>query len=1024
MMNTPVYLKPNVIIEPLINQWYAWSYLLSPATAAMYVAKSHLEMMESFVAAPQVHYSALKNPAMMGGPFINHDVSRVGEIKELLERTKKQQIQLINLAQAIDKLEQILAEEATGYSLEPLYEKVPDQLKGYVELVYDSSNNPSIRFIERLLYHSPYYNHQNQSLALSLENPDRRSFVLSTPRLPSVQNLHINLPFKAKEIDELLAMRHTAQPYAKIKDILPIKPEQEVIFSSLFTEKIPKITPKYQGDGVRIRYFGHACVLIETEDISILCDPLISNENPTGIPRYSYADLPPKIDYALITHNHQDHVMLETLLQIRHKIGTVLVPKNNKGLLIDPSLKLALEYIGFSNVKEIDELENVDIPGGQIIGLPFLGEHGDLNIAAKTAYLIQVQGRSILCAADSNNIEPRLYDHLHNLFGNLDILFIGMECDGAPYTWAYKPLLTKPTARKMDQTRRLDGSNAQKAIKLVERFSPKQVYVYAMGQEPWLKYITSLNYTEKSRPIIESNQLVQYCHNHNIISERLFGRQEIFLHSTISTQHSGNDPVNSLEKMTTEQFPTSPLLMDTEQESTPEKSINEFLTELDNLDIKLLLEGDRLRCNAPKGVLTSDIKEELKTRKPEIIAFLTPIKTQANLDAEAVLDSTIVPQTPVKIVPEPTNIFLTGATGFLGNALLYDLLQQTSATIYCLVRDESPEIAQEKLYNSLKLHYGWDDSFAPRIIPVVGDLSKPLLGLSQQQFQQIAKETDVIYHNGAWVNHTSPYSRLKSTNVLGTQEVLRLACEKTTKPVHFISTISVFNPSDLSQKRVIKESDELDPQEVPLGGYAQSKWVAEKLVTMAGERGLPFSIYRVGPISGHSNTGLFNPHDFLYKLIIGYVHSGSAPEGEMLLDILPVDYVGHVIVHLSKQGKSLDKAFHLIHSQPVSSHILFEELEEMGYKVQRIAYEQWYSQLLEVAKNSPDHPLYPLVPLFSPARSDDASAKSFNLKFDCYNTLQGLINSGIDCPPINRQLLKTYISYLFENGLLKPLNND
>ena len=148
MMNTPVYLKPNVIIEPLINQWYAWSYLLSPATAAMYVAKSHLEMMESFVAAPQVHYSALKNPAMMGGPFINHDVSRVGEIKELLERTKKQQIQLINLAQAIDKLEQILAEEATGYSLEPLYEKVPDQLKGYVELVYDSSNNPSIRFIE------------------------------------------------------------------------------------------------------------------------------------------------------------------------------------------------------------------------------------------------------------------------------------------------------------------------------------------------------------------------------------------------------------------------------------------------------------------------------------------------------------------------------------------------------------------------------------------------------------------------------------------------------------------------------------------------------------------------------------------------------------------------------------------------------------------------------------------------------------------------------------------------------------
>ncbi|MGA9994271.1 MAG: hypothetical protein WBP93_02600, partial [Pyrinomonadaceae bacterium] len=72
-----VYFKQNVQAEPLFNQWYAWSFLIAPETAAMYVANSHLKLMQSFVAAPQVHIAALKNPAMLGGPFINCEASRV-----------------------------------------------------------------------------------------------------------------------------------------------------------------------------------------------------------------------------------------------------------------------------------------------------------------------------------------------------------------------------------------------------------------------------------------------------------------------------------------------------------------------------------------------------------------------------------------------------------------------------------------------------------------------------------------------------------------------------------------------------------------------------------------------------------------------------------------------------------------------------------------------------------------------------------------------------------------------------------
>ncbi|MEM1393270.1 MAG: MBL fold metallo-hydrolase, partial [Cyanobacteria bacterium P01_H01_bin.150] len=444
------YLKPNVIAEPLFNQWYAWSFLISPATAARYITESHIKIMQSFIDAPQVHQLTLQDPAMMGGPFINYGVDRVDEIRTLLEKTKEKQAHLIELSQAIAQLDSLLTSEAKGYSLEPLYEKVPEVLKGYVELVYDSNNYPSIRFLEGLLFQSQYYNRASQTVALYLGHEDERSFVLSTPRLPDEHSLHLNIPFSDSRLDSLFQMRDVPQPYSQIKQMLGITEKDERLFSSFFTEEPPQKEPKYSGDSVRVRYFGHACVLIETKGISILCDPLISYQHQEGIPRYTYADLPEKIDYALITHNHQDHYMFETLLQLRHKIEHIVVPKSNSGNLLDPSLKLLSTTLGFANVIEIDNLETIELDDGQIVALPFLGEHGDLNISAKTAFLIRLKGKSILCLADSNNIEPKLYEKIYQLFGDADVIFIGMECDGAPFSWAYGSLLAKPVARKMD----------------------------------------------------------------------------------------------------------------------------------------------------------------------------------------------------------------------------------------------------------------------------------------------------------------------------------------------------------------------------------------------------------------------------------------------------------------------------------------------------------------------------------------------------------------------------------------------
>ena len=524
-----VYLRPNTMVQPLFNQWYAWSHLIPPASSSMYVLNSHIKIMESFVSNPQMHISALKNPAMISGPFIHYDASQVTEIRALLDRTKSEQAHLLELAEAIKQLNQTLMTEAQGYSLEPLYERVPDVLKGYVELVYDVNNFPQIRFIEGLLYKSRFYDTSSQSIAMSSIKSDKRPFIINTPQLQSNGNLHLDIPFADRRLDELFKIKHTPQPFGYIKEVLKIRDKDEELFSSFFTTEVSQPPVCYDGEQVRIRYFGHACVLIESRDVSILCDPLISYEYPCDNRRYTAVDLPERIDYALVTHYHQDHMMLEMLLQMRHKIRTLVVPKSSGVGFIDPSLKLILQTIGFQNVMEIDEMESISIEGGAITGIPFLGEHADLHVRAKTAYQIDIQGQRILCMADSNNIEPRLYEHIGAPGKAVDALFIGMECDGAPLSWVYGPFMPKPLARKMDQSRRLNGSDCEKAIKIVDCLDARRVYVYAMGQEPWLVFVMGLQYTDNSRPILESNKLVAACRERGLVSERLWGHKEMFL---------------------------------------------------------------------------------------------------------------------------------------------------------------------------------------------------------------------------------------------------------------------------------------------------------------------------------------------------------------------------------------------------------------------------------------------------------------------------------------------------------------
>ena len=523
------FLKSNVVIEPLFDKWYAWAHLISPTTAAMNITGRHLKIMNSYIQAPQIHAAAVKDPKMKGGPFVDLKGERLKEVTALRDQTLEKQKDCIAFSEAVKELDAMLKSNAKGYSLEPLYERVPEILRGYVELLYDLNNNPSFRFFESLLYQSRYYKTSSQSISLWITNNDERPFCLSTPRIDDENTLHLDKPFSHPFIDALSRMKREPGSVEELEQMIDLDQKKRPLFHSLFTSERPRKYERYAGDKVRMRYFGHACILVETRDVSILLDPLISYYGyPTDVSRFSDVHLPDVIDYVLITHNHQDHILLETLLPLRHKIKNLVVPRTSGGALQDPSLKLMFKNIGFQNVIDIDEMESIKFSDCVITGVPFIGEHSDLNIRAKTCHHVKVGEFSMLFVADSCNVEPKLYEHIQASIGHVDVVFLGMECDGAPLTWLYGPLLAKELARDMDYSRRLAGSNFERGKALIETFDPKEVYVYAMGQEPWLEFISSIKYTDESNPIIASNKLITYCTEQGRVCERLFGEKELF----------------------------------------------------------------------------------------------------------------------------------------------------------------------------------------------------------------------------------------------------------------------------------------------------------------------------------------------------------------------------------------------------------------------------------------------------------------------------------------------------------------
>jgi thioester reductase-like protein len=368
---------------------------------------------------------------------------------------------------------------------------------------------------------------------------------------------------------------------------------------------------------------------------------------------------------------------------------------------------------------------------------------------------------------------------------------------------------------------------------------------------------------------------------------------------------------------------------------------------------------------------------------------------------------------PLSSQPAPggftDNIFLTGATGFLGAFVLAELLDRTESTVRCLVRCSGDEDGSARIRAAMTDYRVWQDHYSTRIVPVAGDLTKHLLGITEESFSELARATQVIYHVGAQVNFVYPYPALKAANVSGTQEVIRLAVRDHVKPVHYVSAVDAMVKLGLVR---VKEDDPLPVSPIP-HGYVQSKWAAERAIASARERGLPVSIYRPWLIGAHSTTGVCHTTDYLLRLLHGCIEAGIVPNHEEDLNISPVDFFSRALVHISLDQSNLGGAYHLANPRGEPLANLYARIRSFGYRIDELDYEDWRERLNRTLHPaSPGYSVLPLIP------EHPAPEGARHPSIDCTNAISALAGTDITCAPLDERLVHLELSYLREIGFL------
>jgi thioester reductase-like protein len=271
--------------------------------------------------------------------------------------------------------------------------------------------------------------------------------------------------------------------------------------------------------------------------------------------------------------------------------------------------------------------------------------------------------------------------------------------------------------------------------------------------------------------------------------------------------------------------------------------------------------------------------------------------------------------------------FVTGATGFIGRNLV-ELLLEREGTIYVLVREGSRGRLEE-------LRSRWGDT-EERVVPIVGDLSQPGLGISDSDVERLRGEVDHLFHLAAIYDMTADADSQRMANVEGTRHMVELAEEIEAGRVHYVSSIAAAGLyRGTWREDMFDEAQDLDTHP-----YFLTKHEAEGVVRNESTR--PWRVYRPGIVVGHSETGEMDKVDgpyYFFKLIRRIRNAVpqwlpmAGVEGREI-NLVPVDFVVKAMDHIA-HAEGLDgKAFSLTDPNPLTAGEVIDTFAQAAHAPQ------------------------------------------------------------------------------------------
>jgi amino acid adenylation domain-containing protein/thioester reductase-like protein len=377
----------------------------------------------------------------------------------------------------------------------------------------------------------------------------------------------------------------------------------------------------------------------------------------------------------------------------------------------------------------------------------------------------------------------------------------------------------------------------------------------------------------------------------------------------------------------------------------------------------------------------------------------------------------------------PGAILVTGATGFLGSRLVLELGQRSGATILCLVRAHDAGHAWQRLRAACDAHApGGLEALGRRVRVIPGDVTAPALGLDARAHDALASEIDAVYHCAAQVNMLAPFAALASHNLGGTAAILRLCLHGARKSLHYASTLSVFVSTDRARGRA-EEADDLAATGTVFGGYAQSKWAAERLVQRVA-RALPAAVYRFGLITGDPDRGALPGRDALILLTRGLAAMGAVPAAwldRLAVDFTPLGFAAAAMAAIGL-GAAAPGTYHIAGRAPVPLRAWIDAMRVAGVSVDEVSEEDWHARRLRPAPARPGAPdrmdLAQAFAFLGLCRGAGASAfaahraldvfEATDMTFDTRRADAALRGTGIDRPAATPELLARYVQRILE----------